>query len=270
MLEAVDEDESPKGRSAEEVSAKTGGWAQSAKVIQGGSKAANCQFPCAQQAGVYTVQLDMDAPPGTEAQAIITFSVKGQSDVTRQVSVNQGASVSGSADSIKVQVRDYTPKSYITVQTITRTDPLTGAPIVTTQGTGYTVSISIVPGTRPPTQVWGPTLLALNGGVPVAEETLFYFGSVEEPNGTITVDIPQGVGITSYMCLVNPRSIPNPIGIACVQQMLNGPIGGPYSLATSQANSGWTPIINGANQLVVTNLIANVNQYCTIIFGVEG
>jgi hypothetical protein len=259
-------------RAAEEMNAKTGGWGQSGRLIQGNARVVSAQFPLAQVAAEYTVQIDMDAPPGTEAQAKVVFSVRGQTDVTRQMSVGQGVSVTGVADSINVQVRDYTTTAYITPKTTSYPDPITGLPITVTQGSPYSVSISIAPGTRGPTQVWGPTLLPLSPtNQPIAEQTLYYVGSVDNPSGTLVVPIPQGVGVTSYLVLCNTRSSANPTPLASVQQMVSEPTGGPYSVATSQPNNGWTPIVNGANELLITNLQpGSVNQYCTVIFGIDG
>jgi hypothetical protein len=161
------------GPAAEKLNlGKSGGWAQSGEMeTQNADKQVSVQanFPVARE---YTVQF-LVTPPAIvpnqplTIQADITWTTNGN-QIVRRVSVGNGVSVQGTAEAVKVTIRDLTP---------------VGGPKLP-----YTAGISVAPGGRASSAL-PPTLVDTTPHTVAAGANLL-------------LSIPQNVGITSVYVAV--------------------------------------------------------------------
>lgn len=239
MLLDGDEEETP----ARAPGNKKGGCGKSGTLVVGGSSQVRLQYDCP-KAGTHTVQINSDGPNGSDAIASITFSVDGNTDVERQCNVGQGVSVTGVADSIVVQIRDDSDVNNVAAED---------------QQDEYDIDISFAPGPRATSQI-GPTLVG------AIRTKVDFFGSPDNPSGQMSFPIPQKVGVTSVLVLVNSENGTTPAK-ALVQ--LNNPVG-PVASYDPNVQQGFQPFVITPQAVLVTNQLAATAVYVTIIFGIDG
>jgi hypothetical protein len=219
----------------------------------------SCQanFP---ESGNYSVQFAVTGPGGinngVQAEAFITWSVAGN-NVTRRVSITNGATVSGMGQAVKISMYDVS--------------------VLATPGTPYGVSVQVVKGLRPDTE--NPPFLVPHAFVDENAtpqviqpyETGSYlitadgFAGTGNGTGFITLPIPQDAGVVSayvltalnivvpagYQAQGTSPVIPNDmlqvesINVATATHVVYDP----------RISVGWVPIAAGATVLRLFNFM---------------
>jgi hypothetical protein len=206
----------------------------------------------------FTVQLGTTAPPptaagnsGFDAVATIHFNVNGN-PITRQIGVGQGMEISGPAESIVVIVNDTTPASWID-----GVHAVLGAP--------YTVTVSIVPGTRV-----GDTQALLRNAV----GTLGNFGGLFTltPSGGLTPDafipVPQDAGVVGFWI----ADLPSGAGTGAELHVAEiSPASIPvFVFQLSDSLPHFVPLVPGATQIFVFNKDAVNSTTVSILWVIDG
>jgi hypothetical protein len=240
-----------------QVNSKTFGWSASGRVGAGDSSGTinqangvslQANFKEKGLAGDFTAQFTIGAPSrdlllGERQRAVaeIIWSVEGN-DVRRLVSCTNGLSVSGTAEAVKITIRD---------ESENQTTPLFD----------YPVSIQIAPGTRPSTnqppyyEVSGYT--EVNNGV--AEITL----------------VPENAGVISlYVAVATDDGVPLEPGDITVE-MRSGKTAGTGTLLKSfdpVLNNGFVPISPGCQRIEITMhaTATATSAFITPVWGIDG
>jgi hypothetical protein len=234
------------------------GWAANGSLhTQVYNEVVNCQAQFG-DSGNYTLQFDIDAPQvsgGAQAEAIVTWSVAGN-DVTRRLSISNSASITGTAEAVKIRVVD-----------VTFTNP-GNAP-----GTEYKIAIQVAKGTRGDSQI-PPVLFprafvnGLGGPVTPFEQIAFSvtadgFAGTGAGVGFQDIPIPQDAGVTTALVLATVQ-MPVPQTYQAQATALVIPddsvlvevINTSTSASTiydPRRYKGWIPIPAGANVLRLLN-----------------
>jgi len=238
----------------------------------------NCQadFP---ESGNYSVEFSVSPTnPGdgstiAQTEALITWSVEGN-NVTRRLTITNGATISGVAQAVKIRVFDVTP--------------FAGTP----KGVPYTVSIQAVRGIRADSQL--PPILLPHpfvddlAAVPVTqpfEQGNYLVTANPVPggagNGSITIPIPTDAGVVSALVLVSPT-----VPTAGYQAQGTAPVVPDDMLLVVTGNTGttefssydprkfpgWIPIAPGANRMTLFNAmpIGQPPVTYTVFLGIDG
>lgn len=218
------------------------GWSASGPIIAGAGSAGqgiSLQANFEEEPGNYTVQFGivtpdtLNLPNGVilKATAEITWSVEGN-DVRRLVDCVNGMSVSGTAQGVKVVIRDNS---------------------TSTQAIEYQVSVQVVKGTRP--SVSHPPFLTGD------TEFLANLANVEVP-------IPVNAGVTSVAVYVAP--VPKAVIAENDVMVQHHRIGGVVALNQYDPRDyQWVTIAAGANTV---NLINNSGGFVlfTPVWGIDG
>jgi len=203
-----------------------------------------------EEPGTYTVTFNVDYPrtgpdEPVAAEAVIEWSVAGNT-VQRIVSISDGASVTGTAEAVRVTLRDTSP---------------IGDNTNLGYDTRYNVSIQVARGTRgsftnPPIL----TRLFNSGGVT-------YLDAVAGANGTRTYPVPENAGVTAFKVLfANVTYTPITDNDITVEQL------DPSNNVLSQCdprNNEWTPLVPGAISVVFRNN-SGAGVYPSMIWAIDG
>ena len=225
----------------------SGGWAQAGKLkTQAGSaRGVTIQMPAAQEreAAMHTVQIDCpNLPSGAQAVATILFDVEGQATVRRVVSVGNGATLSGNADTVTASVQDDTP-----------------AGAAFPAGAEYDIQITIAPEVRPPSST-PPTLYG-------CVATLIAAG------GNLELPIPQQCGAVSAV-VVSASALQTAVAQVTVQQTYAQPAADPGVTVLCQYEAlrpcGFVPFVGGPDTLKLINNDATNGVLVTVLWGIDG
>jgi hypothetical protein len=197
--------------------------------------------------GDYTVQFSVsnydtntDFPTPT---AEITWSVEGNS-VRRIVTVNNGLSISGTGQGVKVVIRD--------------------ASMPTAPATLYDVSVQVVLGTRPAAQQ-PPTYTPLITGT---DGTTRPGAMMVSALTSIVVPVPQDAGIISMFTTVATVPTPTILTEGDVQIRQNRTGGFPLK-AYDPKIATWVPIAPLSTELTFVNNTAS-SVFFSVTFGIDG
>lgn len=221
----------------------SGGWSSTANMFTGDAKSVKLQaaFP---QSEYYTMQFGVTPPntPGSQlifsCIAVITWKVEGNY-VTRQISVTNGTSISGTAQAIDVALTDNTQNFGQTLN-----QP-------------YQIGIQVVPGTRPTTNQ--PVILVLPGQ---NDQSL-------APNNIATFDVPQNSGVISVEVIGVSDNVGVPeaptiqVTLASASQSLK-------SYMVGLTNTGFISVPPGAVQIAIFNADQTNNAIYSIAWGIDG
>jgi hypothetical protein len=224
------------------------GWGTSKTLITYSTSSTGslqCDF---EEADVYTVAFEIDFPTNPAPQNPVNcvadvLWTTGGNTVKRRISVANGAAISGCAESVRVIVSDatteYVPESAGTALP-------------------YHVNISVARGVRADTEE-PATLVQFP---PKATGAIFQVTA----GGSITVPIPQDVGLISVNVAVSPNP-PGPIadGDVVVQQLNTGTVYRQYDPRTFE----WAPVLPGMDAIRIVNANANV-VVASIVWGIDG
>jgi hypothetical protein len=184
----------------------------------------------------YTVQFSVK-PPKTgffEAVADVIWSVEGV-DVRRKISIVNGATISGTAQAVKVSVVDTTDRNVLPHEE-------------------YEVDIAVTPGVRP-AQQQPPRLF---GGV----------FSIPAEGPSINVPIPQDAGVISVNISAYRVPFTTPLALGDAMGLMGNAI--PLSgFVVKPEGDGWIPVPPGANNLELVNNSAFALGY-GVTWGIEG
>jgi hypothetical protein len=202
-----------------------------------------------QEAQTHTVQFNVTNNPASNnpirTEAIITWFVGGNT-VIRRVSVGDGTSVSGTGNSVHVQIVDRT------------VDAGPGAP----NGVEYTVSCQVAKGVRPTVQM--PAILVPIPGI----------YSVP-PLSAISVPVPDDTGVISVLitAMLSPFSgtFMTTIPQAHVDHLNNG-------ISTKAYNptvyTDWVPLSPGTTEIILNNHFPVAPPgfaiFYSVTFGIDG
>lgn len=217
------------------------GWSVSGDLIAGKSDAGIAlQANFENEPGNYTVQFGVTYPPTDQsgniitAQAEIVWTVEGN-DVRRLVNIANGMSVTGTAQAVKVTMRDSTT--------------LGGGK----QPFPYPVSAQVVKGSRPS----------------VEHPPFLYANSIVVFNGSnADFTIPQNAGISSVQVYVKPEpvGINIPLGQLTVYH-ITGALGVINGYDPREVS--WVPIAPGSEKIRVQNDSAGLVRFSTV-WGIDG
>ena len=198
--------------------------------------------------GTYTLQLSfVGVEPDSSgnpfiptAQAIVNWKIEGQQQ-RRVISIISGASISGVATGVDVQIVDI---------------PLGGS---ATDGKTYKVQATLSRGVRGNTQQ-PPTLT----GVPIQSAA---------PSANVTFEVPQDSGVTSVFVMVasggggTPPEVTDLI-VDATDISLPSPavLGTWYPLITV----GWVPLPPGSQRVVIFNQGPDETAFVQAIWGIDG
>ncbi len=218
--------------------AKSGGWAQSGILTsQNTDKQVSLQvnFP---RSSNYTVEFGVTLPAGAvkrrKTEALITWTVNGNF-VTRRVNVNNGVSVTGVGEAVRVVMKD------------------AGSGIA---GVDYVVGVSVAPGSRGGNKQ-PPTLVpAANSVANVANA------------GTADVAIPTDSGAISFFVAAVPNA-PQVMTGGMVTATLLDLVGGVVLGIVDAQKADWIPIVPGADTIRLTNN-AGANVTFFVMLGIDG
>lgn len=223
---------------------KTGGWSNTIPLLTKNAKTGSfqCTFPTA---GYYTVQFGVQAPQTVgsltvfSAIATITWKVEGNT-VVRQVSVNNGVSVSGTGQGVNVIFADNTPD--------------VGQP----GQAPYSISVQVSPGARPSQNQPAILLLPNQYETEIAPST----GSVFDiPNNAGVISMEPAAVASDGAVVTQPHY--EVIFVSVAQAFKNYVIadGGPQ---------GFLPVPPGATQMFISNLSATDTLIFTPTWGIDG
>jgi hypothetical protein len=184
----------------------------------------------------YTVQFSVKAPPSGffEAVADVIWSVEGV-DVRRKISVINGATISGTAQAVKVSVVDATDPNVFPNEE-------------------YEVDIAVTPGVRPaqqqPPRLFGGAFSIPAGGPP------------------INVPIPQDAGVISVN--ISAYRVPTaPLALGDAMGLMGNNVIPLSGFVVKPEGDGWIPVPPGANILQLINNSAFALGY-GVTWGIEG
>jgi hypothetical protein len=195
-----------------------------------------------QEAQTHTVQFNVTNNPASNnpirTEAIITWFVGGNT-VIRRVSVGDGTSVSGTGNSVHVQIVDRT------------VDAGPGAP----NGVEYTVSCQVAKGVRPTVQM--PAILVPIPGVYAVPAA-----------GQIIVPVPDDTGIISVL-VTAWVDLMTTIPQAHVTHENNGILTKAYN---PTVYTDWVPLSPGATNIHLVNSFAPLGStiFYSVTFGIDG
>jgi hypothetical protein len=219
---------------------KSKGWSKSGSLTtMKTDKTVQTQATEFGQAMQFTVQFSVTQianPSATNvrqrAKALVTWSVAGNS-VSRQITLYDGASISGVGEAVKVVVSD---------------DSVRIGPATAFDNQPYDVAFQFAPGTRPSQQ-----------------QPPFYYESGTHPAlvATVNVPIPQNIGVISTFIQVSGLLLTLP-------DIMYASVGNGRWLLGIDKPSLWRPIPPGSTsiQLTRTNLIGSVPW--EVFFGIDG
>ncbi len=217
--------------------AKSGGWAQSGTLTgQNNDKQVSLQvnFP---KSSNYTVEFTVSYP-GTpvkrrKTEALITWTVNGNF-VTRRVNVNNGVSVTGVGEAIRVVMKDANSGG----------------------GGDYVAGVSVAPGSRGGNKQ-PPTLLpAANSFVTIANA------------GTADIAIPADSGaISFFVAAVN--TLPQAVTGGMLKAFQVDILGGVVLAVCDAQKADWIPIVPGADTIRLQNLSGADCQFF-VMLGIDG
>lgn len=227
------------------------GWSSSGTLVTGDrTKQVTLQadFP---RAETYVLEFNRENNVASNlpirASALITWSVEGNS-VTRRISIQNGATIQGVAQAVRVVLFDDTA-------------PLPPS-VVIPNGSAYTVSVQVTPGVRGSNQ-FPPFLLTTEG-------------QRRQLLGTAAIPVPQDAGAISLLLLavMNPfggpfAAVPNN-GIL-IEQLLSGVDVIAFSFFESSSNL--IPLLPGVDTIRLKPNLALVpanDIEVTTIFGIDG
>lgn len=239
------------------------GWSTTGKVFVPGTGIAvqgdkgfglQASFP---KAGIYTVQFSkrlsanqqirVGAGAVFRAQALVTFTVEGNS-TTRRIDINEGTSISGTCQSINVEVYNFFSQNGIGIDD------------------EFDVSITVTPGTR--AQSGSPPIASVNRfilGIPSAVVPIL-FGTTE------FVDVPPDAGCNAvFLTAVPPIGTPfaaNSADLVISQEA--GHAGPVLATANLDGINRWWPFVPGASCLALRNTMAAGTVNCTVLLGIQG
>lgn len=228
------------------------GWGNGGELItgdKGGKVALMANFTESRHgAGVYTVQFAV-VPSGPtvapDATATIFWRTAGNT-ITRKVSVGNGTSVTGVAESVEVWVQDTT--------------------LVSSPGQPYRVSITVAPGVRASRSA--PPILR---GIPTAvgPSTTPYI-AILPPAGFTTVQIPQDAGaISADVEISAPSTSPAPL-LTDVVVTQNDASNNLYKNYYPLIEVDFVPLYPSATQLLIFNNSATATVAVSVLFGIDG
>ncbi len=230
-------------------------WSRSDKLVTSSVTPSNLlvslqkNFP---EAGTYTIQFGL-APLGEdpsnkqaiECEALITWGAGGNS-ITRRVSVGNGVSISGTADSVRVVARDVSTGS---------------------DGAFYNVTILVTKGVRAPFQppLLVPTL-ELSGGPnnPI----------VLAPGASHTYPVPRDAGATSVCVIAGTGIIAVPPVASIPEQEARVVQLGPGLIGALKSydarNFEFVPLAPGCTDVMVYNGTVAGSLRFHVSFGIDG
>lgn len=236
------------------------GWSQSGILQANGSTsvAVQLQVDFTGQIQTHTIQfdgfnddLDVGALPATTAitEAEILWSVKGTT-IRRLISVLDGQSISGMAQSVTVNMRDVT---------------------INGNGSDYRVGMTVVPGVR--ANIQQPPSLRISGENSAAPGVVIPFGTGLAAGDFATWTIPPNVGAVSAMIGVGTRN-----GGGGPQSLLDSDLAIQYIASNTavlkrlDVRSGnlWIPLFSGTRTIKAFNNSPTkiIDVSCTI--GIDG
>lgn len=217
----------------------------------------------------YVITFNLQATPGQGgakplfmAEAVIDWTIEGN-NVRRRVSLRDGMTISGSGQSVSVNVYDVTPTA----------NPSAYSSGPFTANLQYTVNVQMCEGIRAPTAA--PPLLVPPSSVVGAGST----GTDLSPGffsvnaQTMTYAIPQDAGITAVMVVPNDpaaagATTSKALQVFCeFQNSVGGFDTGQFS--PTQWPDTWIPIPPGTDQIKITGLGAGVVN-CALYYAVDG
>jgi hypothetical protein len=231
--------------------------------------------------GDYTAEFSISPPPFTrgagnpvQAEALITWAIEGNF-VTRRISISNGATISGVAQAVRIQIMDVSN------------------PAVATAGQQYGVSVQVTKGIRattmqPPTLTPHPSVddeVQTPIVQPFAQATYSVSaqggGGAGNGNGFIELLIPQDAGVISVFITVAADNvfggtyqaqgtapvIPDDNVVALIRAN-----GADQASFDPRAFNGWIPLIPGAATIDLINGMAAGQPSVTfsIWFGIDG
>jgi hypothetical protein len=238
-----------------------------AKFDEGGPGAYTAEFS-------FSGGIDPGGTISTRAEALITWAIEGNF-VTRRVSISNGASITGVAQAVRIQIMD-------------TTNPSTGV----TPGLAYGVSVQVTKGQRA-TTMQPPTLTpkpfvddeALTPVIQPFEKGTYDItpegvGGAGNGDGFITLPIPQDAGVISLFvtaaALVPPAAyqaqgtapvVPEDMILVIVAaDAFDTVIYDPRTYPT------WVPLLPGAQTVTLRNLMPAGQPHVLffVLFGIDG
>jgi hypothetical protein len=203
----------------------------------------------------YTVQISAPSivVPGQDvrslAEAQITWTVEGNR-VRRRVTVGNGVSVTGTAESVEVIVRDVT---------------LDGAAFPAGFDPSYVVSAQVTRGTRP-AQQQPPTL------IPDPPDATWVQGAVAVPalNASTGLVVPSDTGAIALNAVIvsdAPAGAVLPQGSVTIMELEGGVVRREYD---PREYGAWVPLLPSASSVVVRNYNAGTSIRASLLFGIDG
>lgn len=235
-------------------------WSNRGEMTIGNpTKRVSLQAKFEEDPGSYTIQFDVTRPPGItfrDIRAFISWSVEGQS-VERIISVQDGVTITGNGQGVRVVVQDVTNLAYINPGGLT-------PPIVFIAD--YDCVVTIVKGVRASNQT-EPFILAL-------PETFagFIAGQTEQAvviNAGQNADfpVPSDAGITSTFVTVTSLTAPLTNSEVIVSHL--NPVVGTSKIYSPLINSGWVPLTGEVEIVRISNLSMEAIR-ASVTFGVDG
>jgi len=204
----------------------------------------------------FTMEFGVRRPPSGVffCYADVTWSTEGN-DVTRRISVCNGAVISGTAEYAKVSLFDGTTADFLTASGLLPE--------------AYGVSVLITPGARPSTQQ-PPRLVVQEQGN--SSGTPGFYQIIA--GSSVLIPIDQNFGIISINSIAQVLAAPSfPIvaGDVTIEFKISG-INATVGTTDLFAVQGeWIPVPPGADQLKLINNRAAPNDIlANVVFGIEG
>lgn len=204
----------------------------------------------------FTMEFGIKRPPSGVffCYADVTWSTEGN-DVTRRVSVCNGAVISGTAEYAKVNLFDGTTAEFLT------NNGLTPEP--------YGVSVLITPGSRPSTQQ-PPRLVVQEQNVLTGVPGFYQVPAA----GSTRIPINQDFGIISINSIAEILGAPlTPIkaGDITLVFQISGIVTTVGTTDLFAVQGRWIPVPPGADLLIlINNKVAPNDILANVVFGVEG
>lgn len=227
------------------------GWSQSGTLITFNPNRAivlQQQFP---KAGNYTVQFGFNTPANAlvRPKALISWNVKGN-QVEREISPNNGTSVTGQAEAVIVKIYD---------------DLRTG--MLGTPGIAYTATINVTRGSRSVPGQQAPLFLPIDAQNPVGTPVTIDRAIVVASSTVASVPIPKGA-TQVWVYATDATTVAPPVPGTAIVRFVD-PTGAGV-LASFYPNSQfWAQIVPTATEIRLAALGANAINY-QVIFGIDG
>jgi hypothetical protein len=195
-----------------------------------------------EESGPYTLQFSVNAenvPTDVNPIAYIDWKVEGNW-VHREITLISGTSISGTAEAVRVQIRDNDPG---------------GIPGPT--GIEYQVSVQVAKGTRP--NIQQPAIYANQVNKNVAAAVMGVPGSTDIP-------VPQGIGVVSVFMSVGEAN-----GVVITPQKVTATCIGSFgrTMQFDPTIPFWYPLPVTTSIIRVTNWNAFL-VYTTVTYGIDG